>query len=71
MKWYWKCMFGGACILGVWSDSVKCTFAQAAVEGAVDSSTFSAVDPVNAVIAIGVMLVIGIFAYMKRHKKDR
>ena len=71
MKWYWRCMFGGACILGIWSASVKYAFAQKAVEGAIDGNTFVAVDPVNAVIATGVMLVIGIFAYMKRHKKDR
>lgn len=71
MKWYWRCMFGGACILRAWSDSVKCAFAQTAAEGAIDGNTFVAVDPVNAVIATGVMLVIGIFAYMKRHKKDR
>ena len=71
MKWYWRCMFGGACILGIWSASVKYVFAQKAVEGAIDSNAFSAVDPANAVIATGVLLVIGIFAYMKRHKKDR
>ena len=58
-------------ILRAWSDSVKCAFAQTAAEGAIDGNTFVAVDPVNAVIATGVMLVIGIFAYMKRHKKDR
>lgn len=71
MKWYWKCMFGGVCALGVWSNSVECAFAQTTIESAIDSNVFSAVDPVNALIATGVMLVIGIFAYMKRHKKDR
>lgn len=51
--------------------SVKYVFAQEGVVGALDRHTFTAVDPMNAVIAAGVMLGIGIFAYMKRHKKDR
>lgn len=71
MRKYWRCVFGSACVLGGCMGSVKYVFAQEGVVGALDRHTFTAVDPMNAVIAAGVMLGIGIFAYMKRHKKDR
>lgn len=58
-------------MLGVWSGSVKYLFAKSAVANAIGNSTLTVVEPTNAVIATGIVLVVGIFIYRKRHKKDR
>lgn len=70
MKKYWRYVLGSVWVLGGSLGSVLHTFAQGSVEGGLEAHTFSAVDPVNAALAAAVMFIVGIFAYMKRHKKD-
>jgi len=71
MKWYWKCMLSVAAVLCIFAGSVRCIFAESTVTDTFNNSAVSVVDPMNAVIATGVMLGIGVFAYIKRHSHRR